>query len=64
MSAVLARAHALDMIRQAAERAAEKGVEVMVEYVEFTRDGKIEVRVTAMPSAAVDSTRASPTKEK
>lgn len=51
MSAVNARAHVLDMIRQAAERAAEKGVEVTVKYSEFTIDGKIEANVTASPVA-------------
>jgi len=50
VSAINARTHVLEMIRQAAERAAEKGVEVKVEYSEFTIDGKIEATVTATPS--------------
>jgi hypothetical protein len=49
MSAINARTHVLDMIRQAAERAAEKGVVVHVEYSEFTLDGKVEATVTATP---------------
>ena len=56
MSALNARQHVLDMIRQAAERAAEKGVEVRVEYSEFTVDGKIQATITAEPKAASDRT--------
>lgn len=48
MSALNARSHVLDMIRSAAERAAEKGVDVTIRYSEFTVDGKIEATVTAL----------------
>ncbi len=51
-SPVNARAHVLDMIRQAAERAAEKGISVTVEYREFGFDGDIRATVTASPPAA------------
>lgn len=54
MSSINARAHVLDMIRQAAERAAEKGVAVRVEYSEFTADGKVQATVTATPPDAAE----------
>ena len=55
MSAINARAHVLDMIRQAAEKAAEKGVAVKIEYSEFNFDGKVEVTVTAEPKSDTSS---------
>lgn len=49
MSALNARQHVIDMISVAAQKAADKGVEVTIEYSEFTVDGKIEATVTASP---------------
>lgn len=42
MSPLNARQQVLDMIQKAADKAAEKGVAVKVEYNEFGFDGKIE----------------------
>lgn len=50
-SPINAREHVCSMIRQAAEQAAAKGVEVKVEYSELGFDGKIEATVTATPNA-------------
>jgi multimeric flavodoxin WrbA len=49
MNETSARSHVLEMIQKAAEKAAEKGVEVEVKYSEFGIAGQIEVTVTARP---------------
>lgn len=49
MSIINARSHVLEMIQNAANKAAEKDVEVRVEYNEFTSDGKVEATITATP---------------
>lgn len=49
MSAINSRQQVLDMIQKAADNAAAKGVEVTVQYSEFTIDGKIQATITAIP---------------
>lgn len=44
-----ARQHVIDMISKAAKEAAEKGVEVKVDYDEFSAHGHIQAIVTATP---------------